>query len=102
MIRRPPRSPLFPSPPLFRSGRLLPRQSEILSHLSELVDRVSSNEASLDRLDSEAHPRFFLEPGLLSLIERDEGSTIGYSNGRTGTDPDNVYTGLEGILRGSE
>jgi glycosyltransferase involved in cell wall biosynthesis/SAM-dependent methyltransferase len=84
------------------SGRLLPRQSEILSHLSELVDRVSSNEDSLDRLDSEAHPRFFVEPGLLSLIEGDKGSTIGYSNGRPGADPDDVYTGFEAVFRGSE
>jgi glycosyltransferase involved in cell wall biosynthesis/SAM-dependent methyltransferase len=84
------------------SRRLVPRQSEIDSNLSELVDRVSSNEDSLDRLDSEAHPSFFVEPGLLSLIEGDKGSTIGYSNGRPGTDPDDVYTGFEAVFRGPE
>src|SRR3989441_6133832 len=63
MIRRPPRSTLFPYTTLFRSFRLL------IQHLSQTTGRKPSD-LTLDDLQAKAIMRF------LDSIERDRGNSV--------------------------
>src|SRR5258708_39264677 len=67
MLRRPPRSPLFPSPPLFRSARagaLLPGQPSALASALVGVSSKSPRTSTRDLRAAEPLNAFYFVPAL--------------------------------------
>src|SRR2546422_8347719 len=75
MIRRPPRSPLFPSPPLFRSGRDPGRDlGPVPVDLGEVFPPVGGPAGGVDG-DVQVGPAVRLAPATVRLLPRSEEHT---------------------------
>src|SRR2546422_8347352 len=97
MIRRPPRSTLFPYTTLFRSDSFPPRQREILDRYARLVrpdGRLVYATCSINRRENEdvrsafvaAHPDFEPAPVLPQSVGLGVGSEVQLLPHRQGTD----------------